>query len=167
MMNADWQLKVQAFVDGRLEEADMREVAALIARDSDVAALVRELKNTRQALAAHETPRPLPESREFYWSKIEREIARLEPEASAPEQVSVLTVLRRWLLPVGGVAALVAAGFFLAGGTGTQASTQWQAEFAGVSALTYYDHEEGTTLMWLSYPAAETVAIDADSGTLN
>lgn len=167
MMNADWQLKVQSFVDGQLDEAGMNEVAALVARDPDVAALVRELKHTRQALAAHETPRPLPESREFYWSRIEREIARLEPEPAAREAVSLVTILRRWVLPVAGVAALVAAGFFLAGGAGAQASTQWQAEFAGVSALTFYDHEEGTTVMWLSYPGAETVAIEGNSGTIN
>ncbi len=167
MMDQDWQLKVQSFVDGQLNEAGMSEIAALIARDPDVAALVRELKHTRQALAGGESLRPLPESREFYWSKIERQIARMEPESSVPVTASSLVLLRRWLLPAGGVATLVAVGFFLAGGSGTQAGSQWQAEYAGVSALTYYDYEEGTTLMWLTYPEAETVAIEGESGTLN
>lgn len=75
MKNQDIILKVQAFVDGQLPESEQADIAALIARDSDVHALVKELKQTRQALAGFDEGVELPESREFYWSKIERQIA--------------------------------------------------------------------------------------------
>jgi hypothetical protein len=166
MMEQDWQLKVQSFVDGHLDEVGMKEVAALVARSPEVASLVRELKHTRQALAGYEELRTVPDSREFYWSQIERRIAREVSPEVAPEQRSLLGTLARWLVPVAGAVALAAAGFFVTQDNGGQPSTQWQAEFAGVNALTYYDHEEGMTVMWLTYPTADTVAFEGDSGTL-
>jgi anti-sigma factor RsiW len=166
MMEQDWQLKVQSFVDGQLDEVEMREVAALVARNPEVAALVQEFKHTRQALAGYEELQPVPETREFYWSKIERQIAREPRTEAVRESPSPLAILLRWLLPVGGAVALAVAGFFLADGHGGRPSTQWQAGFAGVNALTYYDHEEGMTVMWLTYPAADTVAIEGNSGTM-
>src|SRR4051812_1303740 len=107
-MNEEQQLKLQAFLDGELSEAEARDVAALVARDADAAALMTELRNTRQVLANFEPDRKLPESREFFWSKIEREIERLEPAPPAVERVSLFTLLRRrFLIPAGAFAALV------------------------------------------------------------
>ena len=75
-MEYDAQLKLQAWLDGELPEAEAKEVAKWVAQDPEAALLQGELKNTRQALAAGEKPMQLPESREFFWSKIEREISR-------------------------------------------------------------------------------------------
>ena len=50
-MTEEQQLKLQAFVDGELPEADAREVAAHVARDAEAADLLAELRHTRQALA--------------------------------------------------------------------------------------------------------------------
>src|SRR4051812_3107727 len=77
-MNEEQQLKLQAFLDGELPERDAREITAWLQRDAAAAALFAELKATRQALAAAETPVALPESREFYWSKIARDLQALE-----------------------------------------------------------------------------------------
>ena len=84
------QLKVQAWLDGELPEAEASEVTKWLARDREAAALQEELRNTRQALAGFEAGINLPESREFFWSKIEREIQRLETPAPAAAKVSVL-----------------------------------------------------------------------------
>src|SRR6267378_6728212 len=78
-MDYDAQLKLQAYLDGELPEAEAREVANWLARDREAAALHTELRNTRQALVGFEVGVELPESREFFWSKIRREIHRLEP----------------------------------------------------------------------------------------
>src|SRR5438445_6994113 len=81
-MDYDKQLKLQAFLDEELSEAEAREVASWLAQDQEMTLLLAELRNTRQAVSRFEAGIRLPESREFYWSKIEREIERLEPAAT-------------------------------------------------------------------------------------
>ena len=95
-MSEEQQLKLQAFLDGELSENDSREVAAWLARDADATALVGELRNTRQALAGFEPALKVPESREFYWSKIQREIQHREPETVPAPGRSVSWFRARW-----------------------------------------------------------------------
>ena len=104
-MDLETQLKVQAYLDGELSEAEAREVANLLARNREALTLHTELRNTRKALVGSEIGVELPESREFFWSKIEREIQRLEPSDPAPVPVPWFTRLRRLLIV--GVAAAI------------------------------------------------------------
>lgn len=113
-MTRETQLKLQAWLDGELPAADAREVLRLVERDPDAAALVRELKLTRQWLAAGEALRPVPESREFYWTRIARSLTAREsatpafrlpafdwrrwPAWLAPA-AAALVLLGVWLLP--------------------------------------------------------------------
>ncbi len=78
-MNEEQQLKLQAWLDRELPDAEARQVEAWIASDPEAARLRAELENTRHALAGFEAGVRLPETREFYWSKIAREIERQEP----------------------------------------------------------------------------------------
>jgi anti-sigma factor RsiW len=156
-MTDEQQLKVQAFLDGELPEREARDVAALLARDSEANALLTELRHTRQAFKDSEPAVKLPESREFYWSKIEREIARLEPEAAPARSPSVFTLLRRILIPLAATAALVMAALWggvqtglLGGGSPESAAEMTSADS---DAFTYHDYANGTTLVWFSYPA--------------
>src|SRR6185369_15009730 len=112
IMTEEQQLKLQAFFDDELSEAEKREVAAWVARDADATALLTELRNTRKALADFEPAIKLPEAREFYWSKIQREIDRRET-AAAPavkESEPLILRLRRFLMPAGAFAVLAIAG---------------------------------------------------------
>src|SRR3954453_21440778 len=109
-MTEDQQLKLQAFFDGELPEKEGREVAAWLAKDADATGLLGELRNTRKALADHEPALKVPESREFYWSKIQRDIERLEPVAAPAKSPSLFVLLRGLLVPVGAVAGVVLAG---------------------------------------------------------
>lgn len=169
-MNEDILFKVQAFVDGQLEPEEQEAIAALIARDPDVSALVRELKHTRQALAGSEEPMPMPmpETRDFYWSKIQREIARSETVEEPRLTLSPGRVFLRWLIPATCVGALMVAGFFLfTRQHDVDGAFTWQAASEGVHALTYRDHEEGVTLMWFSYSGEDAVAVSREAGTIN
>lgn len=157
MMNYDAQLKIQAFLDGELPEDEARVVANQLAADREAVALLGELRNTRQAMAGFESQIRLPESREFFWSKIRREIERLEPAAApvAKEHRSVFGLLRRVLLPVGCVAAAVIAALLILprnGGSNIPFAPV-ETAFADAGALTYRDFSSGTTLVWISYPA--------------
>ena len=65
-MNEAQQLKLQALLDGELPEREAREILAWTQRDGAAAALLAELKNTRQALAKSEPHLSVSESREFF-----------------------------------------------------------------------------------------------------
>lgn len=162
-MTQEQQLKLQAFLDGELPEREAREILAWTQRDSAAAGLLAELKNTRQAMVKSEPHLCLPESREFFWSKIEREIQRLEPQTYAAPDISIFTLLRRWLLPAVSVGALVLAGVlahFNVPNHGSPVAAQTVADtdastvettLANSDATTYRDASEGTTLVLFSY----------------
>jgi anti-sigma factor RsiW len=164
-MNEEQQLKLQAFFDGELAEKEAREVANLIARDRDAAALVAELRNTRQALSGFERDVKLPETREFYWSKISREIERLEPRESevARPILPWFALLRRAMVPIGTVAVLLIAGFVA---TKQLYGPAGETSLADAGSFTYHDYESGATLVWFSYPAENEFARTSPADTV-
>ena len=161
-MNHEQQLKLQAFLDGELPEREAREILAWTQRDSAAADLLAELKNTRAAMAKSEPHLSLPESREFFWSKIEREIQRQEPQTTSAPKISIFTILRRWLLPASAVAAVVIAGMVahfevpnsvpkaVVENVADADTTTVETTLANSDATTYRDASEGTTLVWFS-----------------
>ena len=160
-MKQELQLKLQAYLDGELPDGEAREAAGLLAQDAEARALLAELKNTRAALAGFEADIKLPESREFYWSKIEREIERQAPRVG-PERkfASPFAFFRRILAPACAVAVLAIVGIVairqldFGGPDGLEVKT----EFVGAGALTYRDNAQGLTLVWLPYPAESEFA---------
>jgi len=155
MIDYEVQLKVQSFLDGELPEKEARDVAALLARDGDAKALLNELRNTRQALSGFEPAVKLPESRDFYWSKIAREIERSTP-VTEPVRDSLWTRFRRVLIPAGAVAACVLIALIAgvqSGVVGTSVGTNSEMTMSDPNAFTYHDYASGTTLVWMSYPA--------------
>lgn len=168
MIDRNTQFRIQAFLDGELTGSEAREVAALIAADREAAALHAELKNTRRALAGAEAGIKVPETREFYWSKISREIGRLEEQAPAVPDGSLWHILSRWLKPLGAVAAVAIVGMLVwqqAGGRhGGQSMVTAQVDG---DAIMFQDNPSGTTFVWFNYPAQNGVANEGDSNTLN
>jgi len=155
-MDFDKQLKLQAYLDGELPEGERRAVESSLAQDAEAAALLAEFRHTNAALGTFESELKLPESREFFWSKIERELRRQEVVPRRETQLSWLWWVgwRRFLVPVGAVAALALLLVSLrtnhpGGGTGSGIV----ATFADDKAFTYRDQTQGTTLVWLSYAA--------------
>ena len=73
-MNVDLGIKLQAHLDGELTGRDAQQVTALLESDAEARALFNELQQTRTMLKGNEPEFRLPESREFFWSKIEREV---------------------------------------------------------------------------------------------
>ena len=157
-MTNEQQLKLQAFLDGELPEKEAREVLAWTQRDDDAAALLAELKNTRQALAKSESHLSVPETREFFWSKIEWEIQRQESAPATARDKSVFVLLRGWLFPVATAAALaliLMLVHFNAPKTVAEAVADSdmpvvETTLASTGATTFRDASEGTTLVWFS-----------------
>jgi anti-sigma factor RsiW len=161
-MKQDIQLKLQAYLDGELPPAEARDMADLIARDSQSRELLTELTNTRAAITTCEADIKVPATREFYWSGIRREIERQEKSANAhAEEVPILTLLRRMLVPASGLLAVVLA-VVLAGqqfrSTAKAVVEETDTTFADAGAFTYRDYDSGTTLVWVDYPAENEFA---------
>jgi anti-sigma factor RsiW len=167
----DWeaQLKLQAFLDGELPAAEAREVADKLARDPEAAALLAELRQIRAALQGFEADIRLPESREFFWSKIERETRRSEKPLPVVRSVSWAVRLRRLLAPCTVMALLVIAGMMVTRHHGSSLLTSapdMETALADPGAFTYRDYTSGTTLVWLSYPAENDLAIHQQASTV-
>ena len=131
--------------------------------------MLEELRNTRDALAGFESEIRLPESREFFWSKVQREIQRLETPAPKPAPTPLFALLRRFLVPASALAVVLIAGVVFSwppGPLGRTAATGIETALADAGAFTYHDYSAGTTLVWLSYPADNEVADDDEMGTI-
>jgi anti-sigma factor RsiW len=168
-MDYDVQLKLQAFLDGELPEAEASKVAMWVAGDHEAAALLQELRNTRESLAGFEAELRLPESREFFWSKIEREIQRSKTPAPTVGPVPLLALWRRFLVPASALALVFVAGIVLtrpAGPSGRTAAAEIETALADSGAFTYRDYSSGATLVWLSYAADNEVAENDELGTV-
>ena len=158
-MENEAKLKLQAYLDGELPEAEAREVATWLARDREAVALHTELKNTRQALVGHEIGVELPESREFFWSKIERDIQRLEPREAVATSRPWAARVRRFLMPIAGVAVLGVAAMLTFNNGSTNVS---EMETSDSGTFTYHDDAAGATLVWLSHPLESDPADEDD-----
>ena len=102
-MNREFELKLQSYVDGELSSGESRQVTALVDADQDARALLAELEMARNVLVANEPEMKVPESREFYWSKIQRQIEHSDvPQAAA--RTPFWLAWRRYFAPIGGVA---------------------------------------------------------------
>jgi anti-sigma factor RsiW len=95
-MNSEFELKLQAWLDGELAPAEARQVEARVGQDPQAQALLGELRMTRTALRGNEPDYVLPEAREFFWSKIERAIAAGERQAQPANRISFGWLFRYW-----------------------------------------------------------------------
>ena len=166
-MNSDTQLQVQAYLDNELSVGDARKVAALISSDREFQDLYTQLRATKEMLAGNEPEVKLDESRDFYWSKIQRQIQSVE-RAPAPQAPRPLWI--RLLAPLAGTAALFALLLSVmnpssprivesnrpttAALTAAVAPRPIHGEIEDlapeVSSVTFRSEEEGVTVVWLS-----------------
>lgn len=160
-MNSDTQLKVMAYLDNELSPGEARQVAGLISSDREAQEIYDLLRSTKELLGSNEPQLKLDESREFYWSKIQREIRAVDREP-APRHSPWWV---RLLVPVAGTAALAAlvisvmnpSGPQVASGarqTGIAAAHPMHGELEDLapdfSSVTFRSEEDGVTVVWLS-----------------
>ena len=164
-MDIESELKLQAYLDGELPEAEARAVKVWLDKEPGAAELLAELRQTGVALAGFESAIRVPESREFYWSKIAREIERLERVEPRNTEVPWLVRLQRMLMPATALALLVMGGL-MALRSELPKTDEMETAMTDSGAFTYRDYDAGTTLIWLSYPSDNEVAKAAPAATL-
>ncbi|MEY4384959.1 MAG: hypothetical protein RLY20_242 [Verrucomicrobiota bacterium] len=170
MMDQETQIKIQAFLDGELAENEARKITALIARDREAAALHAELKNTRRALAGAEQGITLPESRDFYWSKIRRQIEQLDQSSqlqSVPAAPSFWESVNRLLKPVSALAIVVLLGMMVFNLTGSDSGSDLLVASSDMDTITFRDDSDDTTFVWFADKPENDVANVGDDTTLN
>lgn len=151
-MNQDRELEIQAFLDGELSGRQARKVEQWLASDSEAQALLRELQATKSALAQNEPLLALPETREFYWNKIQRQIETAVPEREAA-QPSFWLAWRRYLGPVTAVAAVMILAVFSMKEVGLDEADRHLAEIENLSehasSLSFRSQSENMFVVWV------------------
>lgn len=165
-MNVEDGIKLQAYLDGELTGRESQRMAALIESDADAQALRAELRQVRSLLTANEPELRLPESREFYWSKIERAIERSEvaPASHAP---AWMLFFRRHLAAVSGTAVAAALVLFLALQMNFMSGELFEEidnPLDGTSSFSFRSESQQMTLVWISNPSASAMEAASDAG---
>lgn len=145
------ELELQAWLDGELSATKARQVEPKIVGDENASRLVAELKSVKTDLHGNETARKVPESREFYFSKIQREIQRQSPPTQIV-QAAPRAAWSKWLVPFLGAASL---GCLLLMSTDpfsepTVALDETSPVADGTEAVTFQDQAAGMTVVWLT-----------------
>jgi hypothetical protein len=152
-MKQDLQLKVQAWLDGELPDGEARRIAEWVAGDAEASALAAELGCIKETMLRNETPATLDESREFYWSKIERQIQR-EAGIRPAEGTPWFARWRRYLAPALGVAGLACVLVVAVKQARTPAYDEISSTIDGMEAVTFHDTSSQATIVWLQDNAA-------------
>lgn len=140
-MKLEQALEIQALVDDQLEAGRKPEVERFMQDDAAAAALAAELIAVRAAVRTHESNLTVPESREFYWSQIQRRIAAEEVVEARKQGSGTILGWIRWLAPALGVAAVAAV---LAMRTGSSPT------LADASVMTFRSDADAITIHWLN-----------------
>ena len=161
-MNVDLGIKLQAYLDGELAGSDARAVASLIETDAAAGALFAELQQTRRLLRGNEPEFRLPESREFFWSKIEREISRPAPAVHSGMPAWFL-FFRRHLAAATGTCVGLALALFVAfqmNWVSPDIFEEIENPLEETGSFSFRSESQQMTLVWISNPAASSEETD-------
>ena len=153
-MNLDTKLKLQAYVDGELTETESREVAAWLVRDSEAQSLCEEIKGINRVLDLDELEVKVPESREFYWSKIEQDIAQSAASEIERPTVGGYAWWMRIFAPALGVALVLMTTLTLvrhSSHSPSMASYPLEIEtpLEDTSTISFHSPSAGMTVVWV------------------
>ncbi|HKQ37708.1 MAG TPA: hypothetical protein VJ063_06490 [Verrucomicrobiae bacterium] len=164
-MKPELELKLQAYVDGELSAREARGVEAAMARDADAQALLGELKTTAALLRENKPQLALPETREFYWSKIERAIEQAQPEPVHPLATFWFS-LRRVLVPTAGLALVLflAIASFKVNTVNDPLNHLAEVESLSehVSSFSFRSHSHNMFVVWLHENTEQQASADSE-----
>jgi anti-sigma factor RsiW len=153
--------EIQAYADGELSGSDRRKVEKLLAGNAAARTLLAQLKNTAALTpGSDEVLRSCPESHDFYWAGIHRELQAGGRDSSSPATQTAAGPLKsmlQWLLnPVVVPAALV---FIICIMVGHQFERRGIYQQVQVSSA-YVDQQSGIAVYFVDSPEFLNGAID-------
>jgi len=151
-MKIEEMLDLQAHADGELEAGRQVEVERWLREDAGARELHERLVRVRDQVRLGEPQFTVPETREFYWSQIQRRLAGTRQEA-AVSGGSKMPDWMRWLAPALGVAA-VALVLVVQDRAPTvaddQRATVVSMAHAEVTSVVYRSDSTGATIHWIN-----------------
>jgi len=152
MKTIELALELQAYVDGELDVRRRGEVEELLAADPEARAMVAELRELQELVRANEPVVMVPETREFYWSQVQRRIASAERrEERTGREVPIKSMQwARWLLPAFGVAAVAVALVVPRSSAGRLGAASGFADLGDPVSLTFHSDTDGITIHWIN-----------------
>ena len=150
------ELKLQAYLDGELAVSEAEEISELLARDADARALCEELSHTRTALKGNELELALPETRQFYWSKIEREIQRLEAQPKRASLPWWLALVQRHIAAISGAGVatlLVLVAALQMNWVSPDLLEEIENPLEDTSSFSFRSESQKMTVVWISNPS--------------
>lgn len=165
-MNTEFQLKMQAYLDGELSAREAQDVEAQMKAMSEAPALLAELQFTRSALRGNEPEYVLPETREFYWNKIERDIMAQEKAAGSPGNSFRFGWLFRYWPQLSGATMAAALLMFAAMQFHWFSSSRWddiENPLEETGSFTFRSEQQRMTLVWVSTPVASEEDDESES----
>jgi anti-sigma factor RsiW len=171
-MNREIELKLQAYLDGELTTADAQVMDAQIKANPEIRDLAAELQWTKAALRGNDLERRVPDSREFYWSQIERTIQAPTASTSvAPRKRSPLFPwLYRFWPQVGGAWAAALGLVIATVHFGWLAEPGWiETNHASndIGAVVFRSDSERLTMVWLYDHDNDDASDDSEMDTVN
>lgn len=164
-MNHEQQLQLQAYLDGELSDREARKVVDLLASSEEAQKLFAELQYTRNALVENEPEYKLPESREFFWSKIEREIRQSTPKPVVQPGLSIFAWLQRYLMPVSVAAVAAIIGFVVLNKPDTMQTAYAYGEIESLSeeldSISFRSEADRMTVIYLYDSSSDSVSSDS------
>jgi hypothetical protein len=155
-MNGEDGIKLQAHLDGELTGREAQQVTALIEKDAEARALFGELQQTKLWLKANEPEMRLPESREFFWSKIERDIQRLETAPAEQHTPAWALFFRRHLSAIAGTSVAAALVVFVAFQMNVLSPSMFEEIDNPLDddtgSFSFRSESQKMTLVWISNP---------------
>jgi anti-sigma factor RsiW len=149
MNDKEWTLDLQAYVDGELEPSRRSDVERVLAGDAEARELVAALRSLGEVVRAHEPIARVPETREFYWSQIQRRIDQeATSDARRADGATRAAGWLRWLVPALGVAAVVVVVSLNRRGSGPVVEVA-SATIDDAVGMTFRSDTDGVTVHWL------------------
>ncbi|MFO1459070.1 MAG: hypothetical protein U1G08_06640 [Verrucomicrobiota bacterium] len=148
-MKTETCLEIQSYVDDELDPTRRAAVEALCATDPAARQLLVDLASFRDCVRNHEPGFMVPETREFYWSQIQRQLKPAHTSSST--KLSPWLGWVRWLVPVAGLAAvayLISLPRTDAPASRTLASASPSSMEA--SSVVYRSEADGVTVHWIN-----------------
>jgi hypothetical protein len=157
MMNRETQFKLQAYVDNQLGPRESEECTAWLANDLAARALCSELIGIKQMLKGNEPQFKVPESREFYWSRIQKAIEREQAPTNSNSLIAAFVAkYRNWLrfvAPATGFAVLLVTAISVAHLAQLPSSIGYLHEIEvpieDTSTISFHSQSAGMTVVWV------------------
>ena len=171
-MNPENELKLQAYLDGELAVPDAQAVEAQVQANAEVRAMAAELRWTKAMLKGNDLERTVPETRDFYWSKIEQTIQAGQAAVLSRDRIHGprFNWLSRFWPQLGGAWAVSLLLVLATIRFGWLAGPSWiEADHASndLGAMVFRSDAERMTMVWLYDHDGDDNQEESDSDWVN